>query len=50
MASDAVAFGRQLYVTLYQVDKMGVEKIIVEQPPMTEEWRAVNDRLSRAAS
>jgi L-threonylcarbamoyladenylate synthase len=50
MASDAVAFGRQLYVTLYQVDKIGVEKIIVEQPPMTEEWRAVNDRLSRAAS
>jgi L-threonylcarbamoyladenylate synthase len=48
--SDGLAFGRHLYVTLYQVDKMGVEKIIVEQPPETDEWRAVNDRLSRAAS
>ncbi|WP_434952782.1 L-threonylcarbamoyladenylate synthase [Shewanella sp. HL-SH4] len=48
--SDALAFGRQLYVTLYQVDKKGVDNIIVEQPPETNEWRAVNDRLSRAAS
>ena len=50
MPAEAAAFGQQLYVSLYQVDQLGVAQIIVEQPPQTDEWRAINDRLSRAAS
>ena len=50
LENDAAQFGSQLYVTLFQVDNMKAQQIIIEQPPQDSVWDAVNDRLSRAAS
>jgi L-threonylcarbamoyladenylate synthase len=50
LENDAALFGRELYVSLYQVDQTCPSQIIVEQPPRSDAWAAVNDRLSRAAS
>jgi L-threonylcarbamoyladenylate synthase len=50
LENDAAHFGSKLNVTLYQVDQISPTKIIVEQPPQSDTWDAVNDRLSRAAS
>lgn len=46
----AKGFGRELYLTLHQIDQDHVEQIVLEAPPTDEAWRAVNDRLSRAQS
>lgn len=46
---DAEAFGRALYGELHACDEAGAEWIIVEAPPDGPEWRAVTDRLERAA-
>jgi L-threonylcarbamoyladenylate synthase len=50
MNNNAAMFGKKLYVTLFHADQNGVEQIIVEKPPQTDAWSAVNDRLSRAAA
>lgn len=42
-------YGKQLFATLRELDRLRCEKIIVESPPLTPEWDAVNDRLARAA-
>ena len=47
---DAVAFARAIYAELHQCDEAGAELIVVEAPPETGEWRAVADRLKRAAA
>jgi L-threonylcarbamoyladenylate synthase len=49
LRNNAADFGRKLYVTLYQVDQGLPSQIIVEQPPQSDAWAAVNDRLSRAS-
>ncbi|MBZ9613098.1 L-threonylcarbamoyladenylate synthase [Rheinheimera maricola] len=49
MPSLATAFARSLYQTLFAADKLPVTAIWCELPPDTDEWRAVNDRLSRAS-
>jgi L-threonylcarbamoyladenylate synthase len=46
---DAEAFARALYAELHQCDEAGAELIVVETPPDTAEWRAITDRLTRAA-
>lgn len=48
--NNAQGFGRELYLTLHQIDQDHVEQIVLEAPPTSEDWRAVNDRLSRAQS
>ena len=48
--NDAAHFGSKLYVTLYQVDQIFPSQIMIEQPPQSDAWAAVNDRLSRAAT
>jgi L-threonylcarbamoyladenylate synthase len=50
LENNAASFGKKLYVTLYQIDKSCPTQIIIEQPPQSDAWAAVNDRLSRAAS
>jgi L-threonylcarbamoyladenylate synthase len=50
LENDAAHFGSKLFVTLYQVDQMFHSQIIIEQPPQSDAWAAVNDRLSRAAT
>jgi L-threonylcarbamoyladenylate synthase len=50
MPTDAVAYSARLYSALHDLDRAGVERIVVESPPETEEWLAVRDRLRRAAT
>jgi L-threonylcarbamoyladenylate synthase len=47
---DAEAFARAIYAELHHCDELGAELIIVEAPPDTSEWRAISDRLKRAAA
>jgi L-threonylcarbamoyladenylate synthase len=46
---DAQAFARALYAELHQCDESGAALIVVESPPPHEAWRAIADRLARAA-
>lgn len=47
---DAVAFARAIYAELHQCDEAGAELIVVEALPDDPEWRAISDRLRRAAA
>jgi L-threonylcarbamoyladenylate synthase len=47
---DAAAFARAIYAELHQCDEAGAELIVVEALPDTPEWRAIADRLRRAAA
>lgn len=47
---DAAAYAHTLYANLRALDEAGCETILVEQPPQTSEWVAINDRLTRAAA
>jgi L-threonylcarbamoyladenylate synthase len=47
---DPEAYARALYAELHRCDEAGARTIIVEAVPDTPEWRAIRDRLSRAAS
>ncbi len=43
-------YSRELYAALRRLDDLLPDIIVIEQPPDSEEWRAVNDRLGKAAS
>jgi L-threonylcarbamoyladenylate synthase len=43
-------YAQTLYASLRELDRLHLDMILVEQPPDTEAWRAINDRLSKAAS
>src|SRR5262249_41083276 len=47
---DAEAFARSIYAELHRCDERGAKLIIIEQLPQTDEWRAIADRLNRAAA
>ncbi len=47
---DAEAFARAIYSELHLCDEAGARLIIVEAVPHEPEWRAIADRLQRAAS
>ncbi len=44
------AFARAFYAELHQCDEQDTQVIIVEAVPASEEWRAISDRLRRAAA
>jgi L-threonylcarbamoyladenylate synthase len=46
---DAEAFARAIYAELHACDDAGAELIVVEALPKRDEWRAIEDRLNRAA-
>ena len=48
--SAAAAYAHSLYANLRALDEAGCEMILVERPPQTAEWMAINDRLTRAAA
>lgn len=48
MSDDVNGYARELYGKLRELDDAGLDLILVEQPPQTEEWQAVNDRLIKA--
>lgn len=43
------AYAQALYAALHQLDALGLDTILVEQPPSTDGWAAILDRLTRAA-
>jgi L-threonylcarbamoyladenylate synthase len=47
---DATQFAHDLYARLRELDAMGFDLILVATPPADETWRAVTDRLRRAAA
>ncbi len=47
---DPDAFARALYAELHHCDENGAKLIVVEALPKTEPWRAITDRLDRAAT
>jgi L-threonylcarbamoyladenylate synthase len=47
---DPAAFARALYAELHLCDEAGAELIVVEALPDVPEWRAIADRLRRAAA
>jgi L-threonylcarbamoyladenylate synthase len=47
---DAEAFARAIYAELHRCDEVGVKAIVVEALPDLPAWRAIADRLRRAAA
>jgi L-threonylcarbamoyladenylate synthase len=47
---EPAAFARSLYGELHECDERGAELIVVEAVPVAGEWRAIADRLGRAAA
>ncbi len=50
MPSDPVGYARCLYATLHALDQRQLDCIAVDLLPAADGWRAVRDRLARAAS
>lgn len=50
MSSDPILYAHELYAVLREVDAKNLSCIYVELPPDEIVWRAIRDRLSRAAS
>jgi L-threonylcarbamoyladenylate synthase len=50
MPADKAEYAQRLYDTLHIADAAGAAAIWMESPPASEDWRDVQDRLSRAAS
>ena len=47
---DPARYAHDLYANLRTLDEAGAKRILVEAPPGTADWEAVNDRLARAAA
>lgn len=47
---EAAGYAHALYASLRRLDESGCASIIVERPPQSPEWTAINDRLARAAA
>lgn len=50
MPVDPGGYAATLYAALHDLDARGLDRILIESPPDTDEWLAVRDRLGRAAS
>jgi L-threonylcarbamoyladenylate synthase len=50
MPDDPTEYGTRLYAALHDLDELGLDRIIVDLPPGTDEWLAIRDRLLRAAT
>lgn len=49
MTTDKLEYARLMYQALHDLDKQGVNQILIEYPPREEHWNDVLDRLTRAA-
>jgi L-threonylcarbamoyladenylate synthase len=49
MPRDPVQYAAQLYAALHTLDLAGVDRMVVESPPPTDNWLAVRDRLHRGS-
>ena len=50
MPDDPVTHAAMLYAVLHAIDKRSLDWIIVDEPPAGDDWQAIHDRLTRAAS
>lgn len=50
LPAEPVAYARELYAALRQLDSVGAKRILVETVPEDVAWWAVRDRLRRAAA
>ena len=50
MPANPREYAAVLYQKLHEADAQGFDWIAIEQPPKTEEWAAIRDRLQRAAA
>ena len=50
MPERAEDYAQALYPSLRELDSLQLDIILVEQPPNTEAWLAINDRLCKATS
>lgn len=50
LPEQAADYAHSLYAALRQLDSLQLDMILIEQPPQTEAWRAINDRLGKAAA
>ncbi|MCY1375351.1 putative GTP-binding controlling metal-binding protein [compost metagenome] len=50
ISADPARYAQALYGLLRDLDKQGYARIIVQAPPATADWHAVNDRIGRAAA
>lgn len=48
MPEHADQYAQALYASLRELDSFQLDMLLVEQPPDTESWRAINDRLGKA--
>lgn len=48
LPEQAADYAQSLYAALRDLDNLQLDMILIEQPPQTEAWRAINDRLSKA--
>lgn len=48
LSNKANDYARDMYNALRKLDQMDLDVILIEHPPETETWRAVNDRLMKA--
>jgi L-threonylcarbamoyladenylate synthase len=49
-AADPRQFAHELYAALRYLDDLGCARIVVQRPPQSDAWQAVNDRLRRATA
>ena len=49
MPVQAGDYAQALYAALRDLDRMQLDRILIEQPLESEQWQAINDRLSKAA-
>jgi L-threonylcarbamoyladenylate synthase len=49
MPTESKAYAARLYAALHEMDRAGLERIVVTLPPPTDEWLAIHDRLRRAS-
>ena len=50
MPGQADDYAQALYASLRYLDSLQLDMILIEQPPETEAWRAINDRLGKATT
>lgn len=50
LPADPAGYAAELFNLLRELDQEGLNEILVQAPPDSEEWQAIRDRLKRAAA
>ena len=49
LGADPERYAQSLYAALYELDNLGLDRLLIQTPPPGEAWAAVHDRLARAS-